>query len=230
MIPKYLRGASDATRTLVKRLKPYKGGTDAFWRLHKLDILDKHTILVPVGATNAKVLWRPNIGEMFKQMGVDESIPIPNMGNLVLTPEKRTFPLKDGDVVFGDGASGQSGLGRILAEDSNLSTMPPLSPAVVPKPIYGTFPPRVIVENGPGEDMEKQSRPWMRWLVLCLVLAFGTLLLATSERIWLGEFGEQFGAALIIASVLGLTMHYMLMLILHIENQRLKPSYQIRFV
>ena len=36
---------NDAVR-LIKELKPYKGGNDTLWTLHRLDILDKHRLLL----------------------------------------------------------------------------------------------------------------------------------------------------------------------------------------
>jgi hypothetical protein len=33
---------------LVSEIKPYDGGNDALWSIHKLDILDKHRLLIPV--------------------------------------------------------------------------------------------------------------------------------------------------------------------------------------
>ncbi len=33
----------------IDRLKPYKGGNEPFWKLHKLDCTDKHHLLLAVG-------------------------------------------------------------------------------------------------------------------------------------------------------------------------------------
>ena len=38
---------SDNAIQLVKRLKPYPGGNDPLWRVHALDIADKHHLLIP---------------------------------------------------------------------------------------------------------------------------------------------------------------------------------------
>jgi hypothetical protein len=39
----------DATaKRLIAETQPYKGGNDALYKLHQLDILDKHTLLIPV--------------------------------------------------------------------------------------------------------------------------------------------------------------------------------------
>lgn len=44
--------------TLIKDLKPYKGGNDGFWRLHRLDITDKHRLLLTAAAQVQHVEWR----------------------------------------------------------------------------------------------------------------------------------------------------------------------------
>lgn len=44
-----VREASKAvTDFIVNTVKPYRGGNDAFWALHRLNILDKHRLLLPV--------------------------------------------------------------------------------------------------------------------------------------------------------------------------------------
>ena len=99
-LPKDLRGASDLARKMVARLKPYKGGTDAFWRLHQLDIMDKHTTLIPMGASHSRVLWKVDFTSMFEMMGETDPNNIPDMPPIAFTPANTQFPLKNGDVVF----------------------------------------------------------------------------------------------------------------------------------
>lgn len=41
---------------IVKRLKPYQGGIDAFWTIHRLNILDKHVCLLPCAVTRKKTI------------------------------------------------------------------------------------------------------------------------------------------------------------------------------
>jgi hypothetical protein len=46
--------ASEAILSLIMDvIKPYKGGNDALWALHDLNILDKHRLLLPVMQINA---------------------------------------------------------------------------------------------------------------------------------------------------------------------------------
>jgi hypothetical protein len=86
-----LKRASERTRKIVKRLKPYKGGADAFWRLHQLDILDKHTALVPVGLGRGQMRIKlPPV--RFPKSGLREFPVIPV--NL-----KKAYPLQDGHIL-----------------------------------------------------------------------------------------------------------------------------------
>jgi hypothetical protein len=43
-----INGSHPEVRTILDRLKPYKGGTDGFWWIHDIDIHDKHHVLLPV--------------------------------------------------------------------------------------------------------------------------------------------------------------------------------------
>lgn len=47
-VPKYIKKRID-------RLKPYKGGNDLLWGLHRLNIIDKHRLLVTVGVNVTEV-------------------------------------------------------------------------------------------------------------------------------------------------------------------------------
>jgi hypothetical protein len=87
-----IQAASQKARRLVARLKPYNGGNDALWRIHELDIRDKHRLLVPVGASHAAV-------------ALDIRVPGPG-GQRIKAPAvhfrplDRQFPLEDGAVLL----------------------------------------------------------------------------------------------------------------------------------
>ncbi len=53
--PGYAKGISKAALEILDGLKPYEGGNDALWRLHKLDIIDKHRLLLTVAARQEHV-------------------------------------------------------------------------------------------------------------------------------------------------------------------------------
>jgi hypothetical protein len=92
-----LAGASADVFTLLDGLRPYPGGNDTLWRLHSLDILDKHRVLVPVGAAHRNVILNFRMpwptGWPSRPPGMPEEIQFPP---LVLRPADRQFPLQDG--------------------------------------------------------------------------------------------------------------------------------------
>lgn len=119
-LPKNIKGASPAAQLLVENLKPYKGGDEAFWRLHQLDILDKHKAIIPVGSSFSA------FGITFDPAKIFAAFPEAAKGNpmtLFFKPKTRIYPLRDGthiastslnfagkddhkftfDVAFGDG-------------------------------------------------------------------------------------------------------------------------------
>lgn len=53
-----VQGASKQALDLIRTLKPYQGGNEALCGLHRLDILDKHRLLVAVAATNPATIIR----------------------------------------------------------------------------------------------------------------------------------------------------------------------------
>jgi hypothetical protein len=84
------KGISDTAKDMIAALKPYKGGNDALWRLHRLDIADKHRLLLAVGATHRNVILpSPAVGGM----------PAGAM-SIALGVADRQFPLKDRTEIF----------------------------------------------------------------------------------------------------------------------------------
>jgi len=88
-----LAGASAAAIELVLALKPYKGGNDAFYRLHRIDIVDKHLLLIPVAA--AQNMW--GFKWDIREIGKEHYPHAPPM--LRGPPLERKFPLKNGDIL-----------------------------------------------------------------------------------------------------------------------------------
>jgi hypothetical protein len=71
---------------LLEGLKPYKGGDDALWTLHRIDITDKHRVLMVAGGAAEGVFL------------IDRSVPTDAWGrrsfpNMLVRP---AFPLEDG--------------------------------------------------------------------------------------------------------------------------------------
>jgi hypothetical protein len=74
----------------IKRVKPYKGGDDTLWRLHRLNIIDKHRLLTAAGSCISVVNphFHKGLRNYLKMGGV-----LPNPATMI--PER--FPLKAGD-------------------------------------------------------------------------------------------------------------------------------------
>jgi hypothetical protein len=98
-----LKGAHPDAVAIVERLKPYRGGTDTFWSLHKLDIMDKHHVLVPVGMAFSRImrLMKPKLipfeGESLE--GFPEDLTFNVMPRLDDKPIK-AYPLENGTVLW----------------------------------------------------------------------------------------------------------------------------------
>jgi hypothetical protein len=99
-LPGNIKGASPAAITLIHDLKPYKiGGSEPLWRLHSLDIMDKHQAIIPVWSRCESI----NIGPVMhaRMMELWKSLPdmagrgSPAAFDVWLKPEDRS-PLYDG--------------------------------------------------------------------------------------------------------------------------------------
>jgi hypothetical protein len=90
---KCLKGVNKKTFAAVEELKPYRGGDERFWRLHRLDIEDKHHLLIPVGAAHRNVVLSMSF------LGHEDTPPA-EFPPLALKPADRQYPLQDGAVVF----------------------------------------------------------------------------------------------------------------------------------
>ncbi len=89
-----LRKCPEAFRDFVADLKPYKGGNDALYVLHHLDIIDKHQVLSPIGA-GSKVT-------IDADQGFYGAIDFSKTTEPIRLPRKR---INDGDTVLDYSAS-----------------------------------------------------------------------------------------------------------------------------
>lgn len=87
---------SDEAVKIVRAVKPHKGGNDALWRLHHLDIADKHRVLFVVGS--AYRAFKPTVSPMILPGGQEIDVPFP----FFMRPADRMFPLKEGDTIYGE--------------------------------------------------------------------------------------------------------------------------------
>jgi hypothetical protein len=88
--PGYAKGISKPALDVLYALKPYKGGNDALWLIHKLDIVDKHRLLLTVAMRHEAVIL--DLGALLNSTNYS-SIPI-----AINPAEKGT--IKVGSVLF----------------------------------------------------------------------------------------------------------------------------------
>jgi hypothetical protein len=90
---KHLSSASDKAIQFIRDLKPYQGGNESLWKLHCLDITDKHRLILAVGAA-------------FRHVEITTNVKVPWQGKpiefppIAIRPADRLFPLIDGAKVF----------------------------------------------------------------------------------------------------------------------------------
>jgi hypothetical protein len=102
LLAKCLVGAHPSTQALVRRLKPHDGGNARLWKLHRLDISDKHRASFIVGAA-------------YRAFNIKLQIPGFHGGPPITSPEisirpaDRQFPLSDGAELFAIRAQARDG-------------------------------------------------------------------------------------------------------------------------
>jgi hypothetical protein len=66
-----IKGHSGLYTLIIDDIKPYAGGNDAIWPLHKLDILDKHKLILPVFDAVVFTLYvEDEMGDIYESMVV----------------------------------------------------------------------------------------------------------------------------------------------------------------
>jgi len=99
--PGAIKGAPQRAIDLIKAAQPYKGANNAFWRLHQLDIVDKHKLLVPVGMAQGAIihdLTRMVANNPDLASGLTTAQPLTTPADISTT--ERQFPLEDGTVIY----------------------------------------------------------------------------------------------------------------------------------
>lgn len=86
----------------INATKPYKGGNDTLWKLHKLDSIDKHRLLITVGAAFSAMNIGAHGGAILAEVVKKHGLPAPPPIDLYAFPTDRMFPLKVGDELFID--------------------------------------------------------------------------------------------------------------------------------
>jgi hypothetical protein len=94
-----VKGAGPQAIAEIDAVAPYKGGDDMLWRLHKLNNVDKHRILITVGSAYHSVNLTAHIFRHLPLHWNLPAMPVPNGFFKVADP---LFPLKQGAELFID--------------------------------------------------------------------------------------------------------------------------------
>jgi hypothetical protein len=87
-------GISESALDVLNSLKPYKGGSEAFWRIHQLDVVDKHRLMLTVAATSADLII--DAGAVLRDiLPSDATFDAPK----IRIPGAEATILRDGDVI-----------------------------------------------------------------------------------------------------------------------------------
>lgn len=105
--PRQTKGMRADAVSAIDALKPYRGGNETLWRLHRLNNIDKHRLLVTAGSAFAGVNVGPvlqrHMTQMMKTMPLAAGDPIeaPKL-DIFLKPADRLFPLDAGKELYID--------------------------------------------------------------------------------------------------------------------------------
>lgn len=93
---KKVGGIKDEAWGLIKKIKPFKESNLKLWQLHKLDIVEKHRLIIPVVSENKAVII--DFGARMKQMFGEEVVGnVPSMSRGIRPAEREAI---DGMTLF----------------------------------------------------------------------------------------------------------------------------------
>ncbi len=93
------RGIAQQAKDVIDTIRPYHGGNDTLWKIHKLNIIDKHRLLVTLGSAYSSMDIGADVVESFKRTFPDRKIPAMPF---FVKPADNLFPLKAEDELFSD--------------------------------------------------------------------------------------------------------------------------------
>jgi hypothetical protein len=93
-------GLDQRAKDLIDAVKPYREGNEILWKIHKLNNIDKHRLLVTVGSSFRSLDLGAHVIASMKEVFPDQSIP---SMSAFFKPADNLFPLKVGDELFIDG-------------------------------------------------------------------------------------------------------------------------------
>jgi hypothetical protein len=96
-IERKVKGAREEAKNAIRNVKPYKGGNTPLWQLHKLNIIDKHRLLVAASSSGFRNATPQDL-ERLRKLWAESRGSTPDLapiGGLEWIALKK-FPLKTG--------------------------------------------------------------------------------------------------------------------------------------
>jgi hypothetical protein len=101
--PGQVQGAPKKVVDFIKKSKPYKGANNPLWRIHQLDIADKHKLLVPVGMAHQGTInsyTMADVLEAYPGVTTFKLHELPTAQGIGIVVPELTFPLEDGAEIY----------------------------------------------------------------------------------------------------------------------------------
>ena len=93
------RWLTPETTNAIDSIKPYQKGNDSLWQLHKLNVIDKHRMLIMVGSSYGGFDAGADIAHRFKN-SFGKNFP---KISFFLAPADTQFPLEKGNLLYTGG-------------------------------------------------------------------------------------------------------------------------------
>ncbi len=95
-----VKGMPGKAVAAIDSIKPYRGGNDVLWQIHRLNNIDKHRFLITVGSAFRSVDLGAHMQQTMSELSPElAKIQFPPV---FFKPADRMFPLKPGDELFVD--------------------------------------------------------------------------------------------------------------------------------
>jgi hypothetical protein len=95
-----VKGMPGKAVSAINSIKPYRGGNDVLWQIHRLNNIDKHRFLITVGSTFRSLdLGAHMLQRMYEHRPEVANIQFPSV---FFKSDNKMFPLKPGDELFLD--------------------------------------------------------------------------------------------------------------------------------
>jgi hypothetical protein len=132
---KSIKKLSPEAIDFIKAMKPYGGGEERFWILHRLSVRDRHQLLLPAWGGYQSVGLKP----ILRHPTTGEKIDVPR---IFLNPADRFAPLEDGSVFYTrpiDDVESRRRLNSSLMNRSVMETQSRLGQSCQPSLIWGNL-------------------------------------------------------------------------------------------